>query len=146
MPMLPENIKALATLNARFGMMARVASLAVGPGLQKTADELVEKMKDLAPKESGALADSIVATPAGEQTPENAYGESHIVPKHHVAITAGNREVPYAVEVEFGTSKTEAEPFFYPAYNSMHLDQLKANLQSVVVGAIVKNAIKAALS
>lgn len=97
-----------------------------------TANEMVAIARGLAPKRTGKLAASIVATPPGGSPPGYAQGGG-VVPPGAYAVTAGNTAVRYAHLVEFGTAPhtiggiyegaehpgTAAQPFFYPAYRLM---------------------------
>lgn len=90
---------------------------AVVPALIRSGDELVSRMQTLAPIDTGALRDSIVATPPGQATPAYSQpGGSTVVPENAVYVTAGNRDVRYPALVEFGTSHSKAEPYFWPAF------------------------------
>lgn len=112
------NLLQLAKLKARFDKMTGRADAAAQAALESSADDLVAEMQRMAPRNTGRLAASIVATPAGHDTPENALGETQTMPEGHIAVTAGNREVFYAPMVEFGTSHAHAQPFFMPAYRA----------------------------
>lgn len=133
--MLASNLAQLAKLKARFEAMASNASEAVVPSLDASAGELVAEMQRLAPKRTGALADSIVATPAGQPTPENAHGETRIVPEGAVSVTAGDKRAFWAPKIEFGTSKAPAQPFFLPAYRSFRT-KITGNLKDAVTAAV----------
>src|SRR5262245_22399491 len=92
---------------------------AVMPALEKSGQELVATMKQLAEpsRDTGDLIDSIVMTPAGQTTPPYSQpGGSKIVPENAVLVTAGNKDVRYPHLVEYGTAKAPAQPFFWPAY------------------------------
>jgi HK97 gp10 family phage protein len=90
---------------------------AVTPALVKSGEELVARMQALAPVDTGALKASIIATPPGGTTPPYSQpGGSTVVPENAVYVTAGNRDVRYPALVEFGTSHSKAEPYFWPAY------------------------------
>lgn len=133
--MLASNLAQLAKLKARFDAMASNATEAIVPSLDASAGELVAEMQRLAPHRSGALAESIAATPAGQPTPENALGETRIVPESAVAVTAGDRRAFYASKVEFGTSKAHAQPFFLPAYRALR-SKITGNLKDAVTAAV----------
>lgn len=64
--------------------------------VQKTADDIVTGAQDRAPVRTGALRDSIHREGAGSES----------------RVIAG---APYAVYVEYGTSRMGAQPFFWPA-------------------------------
>lgn len=78
------------------------------------ANRVADHMRALAPVLDGDLRDSIVVTPPGQMTPAYASGGRRYAGPGQVLITAGNDQVRYAVPVEHGTSKMEAQPFFFP--------------------------------
>ena len=107
----------LARLRQRLDAIPRAVKDAVKPALDKSGDELVERMKSLAPVDTGALRDSIVATPAGQTTPPYSQpGGESVVPENTVRVTAGNTDVRYPHLVEFGTADAKAQPYFWPAF------------------------------
>ena len=107
----------LARLSARLERIPKAAVAAVQPALLKSGQELVARMKQLAPVDTGDLRDSIALTPAGQSTPPYSQpGGSQLVPENAVMITAGNTDVRYPHLVEYGTTKAPAKPFFWPAY------------------------------
>lgn len=55
-------------------------------------------------------------TPPGHVTPPYSQpGGSHVAGEFEAVVTAGNEKTRYVHLVEFGTSKTEAQPFWLPA-------------------------------
>jgi len=103
-------------LQQRLAKLPKAVKQAAYAETMKAAEELAAKMKALAPVDSGDLRDSIAITPGGQPTPPHSQpGGSHIVPENVVAITAGDTDVRYAHLVEYGTEKSEAQPFFWPA-------------------------------
>lgn len=115
----------LERLSRRLEAIPKAVRVAVQPALQKSGAELVGSMQHLAPvsedgshgKPPGALRDSIVMTTAGNTTPAYSQpGGSQVVPENAVVITAGNSGVRYPHLVEYGTSKADAQPYFWPSY------------------------------
>ncbi|MEP9373529.1 HK97-gp10 family putative phage morphogenesis protein [Mesorhizobium sp. KR1-2] len=85
--------------------------------LIKGAHEVAAVQKQLAPKDTGALADSIAVTEPGQTTsPYSQPGGSTVAGENQVIVTVGNSEVRYPHLVEHGTSETEAQPFFFTGY------------------------------
>lgn len=102
-------------------------------GLEKATGEAAREMVSLArsfvPARTGALRESIVATPPGQTPPAYAQGGSAVPPGAH-AVTAGNTRVRYAHLVEYGTKPhinaglfagsqhpgTPPRPFFWTAF------------------------------
>jgi HK97 gp10 family phage protein len=106
-------------LRKRLEAIPKAVREAVQPALAASGQELAGAMKALAEpsRDTGALIDSITFTTAGNRTP--AYSEpggSRMVPENAVVVTAGNTAVRYSHLVEYGTSRSKAEPFFWPAY------------------------------
>src|SRR5262245_49105408 len=109
----------LARLERRLQAIPKGVREAVTPALEASGQELVGTMKRLAEpsRDTGALIDSIVMTPAGQATPPYSQpGGAKIVPENAVMVTAGNKDVRYPHLVEYGTTKTPAQPFFWPAF------------------------------
>lgn len=107
----------LARLTRRLEAIPKAVREAVQPALRKSGDELVERMRQLAPEETGDLKASITATPAGQSTPAYSQpGGSQVVPENAVMVTAGNADVRYPHLVEYGTTEAAAQPFFWPAF------------------------------
>lgn len=133
--MRPANTEQLRKLKARLGAIPASVREAVAPELKASGDALVAEMKRLAPKDSGALAESITLTTAGKPTPPNALGgAANVVPENQIAVTAGNATVFYAPMVEFGTSRAHAQPFFLPAYRAMR-QKIRSDLHKAIVAA-----------
>lgn len=85
--------------------------------LVRGAHEVAAVQKQLAPKDTGDLADSIAVTEPGQLTPPYSQpGGSTVAGENQVIVTAGNSDVRYPHLVEHGTSETEAQPFFFPGY------------------------------
>ena len=107
----------LASLNRRMAAIPKAVKEAVQPALNKSGNELVGRMKVLAPEDTGKLKGSIVATPAGHSTPPYSQpGGSQVVPENAVLVTVGNKDVRYGHLVEYGTAQAHAQPYFWPAY------------------------------
>ena len=83
-------------------------------GLDEVADKIVEDAKELCPVDTGALRRSI----RKDKQLVSLYPFTYTI-----GVTAGGqvknprtgREVDYAAYVEFGTSRTPAQPFMGPA-------------------------------
>ena len=59
---------------------------------------------------------SVTVTPAGQTTPPYSQPSgSTLVPDGAAVVTVGNSDVRYPHLVEYGTSDTQAQPFFWPA-------------------------------
>ena len=127
---------------------------AIKQAIAESADEMVELARKLAPKKSGKLAKSIVAT-FGGNAPKYSTFRSKLEgdPDLSAVISAGNSKVRYAHMVEFGTAPhvnkgrfagtrnpgTEARPFFFVSYRAT-----KKSMKSRIARAVTRAARKAA--
>lgn len=121
----------LERLKRRLEAIPKAVRDATQPALAKAGQELVAAMKTLAEpsRDTGELIDSITLTTAGNRTPPYSEpGGSRVVPENAVLITAGNTKVRYAHLVEYGTSHSKAEPFFWPAYRLLR-KKLKSSIK-----------------
>lgn len=104
-------------LKKRLAAIPRAVKQAVVPALMASGNELADRMKHLAPEDTGALKDSITVTPPGGTTPPYSQpGGSRTAGETQVLVTAGNDEVRYPHLVEYGTAEAAAQPYFWPAY------------------------------
>lgn len=139
---LPYGSKHAKRARARVGKMLDGATLAaikaIQPAFLNAGNRVADTMRSLAEssRDTGALIDSIVVTPGGQETPKYSQpGGNYRVPETGVAITAGNDAVRYPHLVEFGTTTAPAQPFFWPAFR---LERKKAL-------ATIKRAIRKAI-
>jgi HK97 gp10 family phage protein len=75
---------------------------ALQPAMRQAADLVVETQRHLVPVEHGDLRDSIQYTLAETK----------------VTVTAGGKQAPYAVFVEFGTSSMHPQPYFFAGWRA----------------------------
>lgn len=118
----------LSNLMSAMDRVKKAPRKQIAKALLASANELADAQKHLArpSRDTGALIDSIAVTGPGEATPAYSQpGGSRVAGEHEVIVTAGNSDVRYPHLVEFGTSKAEAQPFFWPA-----LRLLRKRLQS----------------
>ncbi|TGU87723.1 HK97 gp10 family phage protein [Mesorhizobium sp. M00.F.Ca.ET.151.01.1.1] len=133
----------LASTLAAIDRARRAPREAIMPALLKSGEELAAAQRALAEssRDTGALIESIEVTPPGRSTPPYSQpGGMRVAGETEVLVTAGNEDVRYAHLVEFGTSKMEAEPFFWPAFRL-----LRKRLQNRINRA-AKKAVKDAWS
>lgn len=128
----------LQRLDRRMAAIPQAVREAVRPALIKSGDELADAMRHLAPDDpaTGApdLKSSIAVTLPGEQTPAYSQpGGSRVAGELEVLVTVGNEEVRYPHLLEYGTSKMEAQPYFWPAFRLM-----RKKLESRIKRAIGK--------
>ena len=109
----------------RSDVVLRLLEDRVQEGLEECAEFLRDKAKGYCPVDTGALQASIDAKPVGNR---------------HVVIYAGGdsltnagngKHVDYAQYVEFGTSRTPAQPFMRPAKENH-----KGELKQIMDGAL----------
>lgn len=107
----------LDRLLKRLDSIPKEVKEAVQPALEKSGQELIDRMKLLAPEDTGALKDSIMMTAPGQSTPAYSQpGGSRVAKENEVLVTVGNSDVRYPHLVEYGTTQTDAQPFFWPAF------------------------------
>lgn len=107
----------LASTLAAMRRAKNAARAAVMPELEQAGRDLRVTMRVLAPRDTGDLEESIHVTYPGETSPPYSQpGGSRAAGETEVLITAGNADVRYAPLVEYGTSDTDAQPFFWPAW------------------------------
>jgi HK97 gp10 family phage protein len=91
------------------------------PVLVSCANDLARVAKALAPKDTGALVESIVVTAPGETTPPYAEGGGQRTAGPNQALaTVGNPTQRHGHLQEFGTVKQAAQPFLRPAERLTH--------------------------
>lgn len=107
-------------LKRRLDAIPRAVKAAVVPALAKSGQDLATMQRILAPRDSGALQDSIAVTLPGETTPPYSQpGGSRTAKENEVLVTVGNSDVRYPHLVEYGTATAAAQPFWWPAYRLM---------------------------
>lgn len=97
-------VEGLARLKARFAKIPKEMKVKVRAAIEESADELVAFQKRLVPVDQGDLRDSI----------QKRDGRHEL----SVEVTAGDDKAFYASFVEFGTVRTPAQPYFFPAYRA----------------------------
>lgn len=106
----------LRDLERRIMAMADGARREIAAAVDRSADELVDAAKHLAPVDDGDLRDSVRKEPGPTAL-------ARVVTAGGPTTTRTVREgsgvdYDYALAAEFGTSETPAQPFFWPAYRS----------------------------
>ena len=122
----------LAALERRFAAIPKQVRAAVKPAVDKGGDELVARMKYLAPDEdaTGKLRDSIEKTPGPV--------ELSVTVSAGGAATTDSKGDDHALNLEYGTKDMHRHSFFWPSVNT-----LKKRVRSRIDRAISK-AIKEA--
>lgn len=107
----------IGRIKQRLNAIPKAVRAAMVPELVKSGNDLAVTARILAPRDTGALQESLKVTPGGSSTPPySTPGGRVTVPELAVAVTAGNKDVRYAHLVEYGTQEAPAQPFFWPAF------------------------------
>ncbi|MGO7833320.1 HK97-gp10 family putative phage morphogenesis protein [Rhizobium johnstonii] len=110
------NKDGLDGLMKAFDRVKKAPRNTINAALLTSANELANAQRHLAPEDTGALKESIVVTGPGQATPPYSQpGGETVAGEHEVIVTVGDHTVRYPHLVEYGTSDTEAQPFFWPA-------------------------------
>tara|TARA_R110002020_G_scaffold5179_4_gene21922 strand:- start:8367 stop:8801 length:435 start_codon:yes stop_codon:yes gene_type:complete len=133
----------IGRIKARLAAIPDAIKEGVQPTLIKQAEAMAATMRRFAPDDPATnapdLKSSIEITPAGRQTPAYSQpGGSMTVPENAVAITVGNSDVRYPHLLEFGTTKMNAQPFFWPSVR-LHNKKAKAAIKRAVGRSVKKN-------
>lgn len=107
----------IKSFQRRMQAIPKAAREAALPAVQKSADEMAEMMRALAPERLGDLKASIAVTGPGQFTPAYSHpGGSQRMAENAFAVTVGNTDVRYPHLQEYGTTRHDPQPFFWPAY------------------------------
>lgn len=133
----------IGRLKKRMAAIPAEVKKAANATTLKQAEVMAATMRQLAPDDPATdtpdLKSSIAVTPTGQQTPAYSQpGGSMVVPENAVAVTVGNSDVRYPHLIEYGTTKMQAQPFFW---NAVRLHQKKAQqaIKRGVARAVKKN-------
>lgn len=133
----------IGRLQKRLAAIPANVRAAALPSVLKQAEAMAGTMRTLAPDDPATsapdLKSSIRVTPAGQQTPAYSQpGGSMVVPENAVAITVGGEDVRYPHLLEYGTTKMQAQAFFWPAVR-LHQARAKKAIKSAIGRAVRKN-------
>ena len=107
----------LASFQRRMRAIPKAARAAVAPALAQGAYEVAEAIERLVPEDTGDLKGSVAVTLPGKPTPPYSQpGGSRTLGELEAAVTVGNTDVRYPHLVEYGTTQTQAQPFFWPGF------------------------------
>jgi len=131
------SVSGLSQFRTRWQALPRKVRDAVKAELEAVAEDLVQRMRRAAPRESGRLADSIGWTwgdaPAGSMTVGTVGGREHAAMR--ITVYAGGKNAFYAVFQEFGTVNAPANPFFFPVWRARR-SRAKARITRAINEAI----------
>lgn len=116
---MATRVEGLDRLRKKLNAIPEISRQEIRKALEKSAEEIVALAKSLVPVATGELRDSIGWTwgdaPSGSMVLAEASGPDDL----KITVFAGNSEAFYARWVEFGTTKMQHQPFFYPAYRAL---------------------------
>lgn len=95
--------------------------------LEAEAEKLVEAIRQAAPEDEGDLRDSIRQQPGDR--PLSVTVTAGGTPETTKTTATGSFD--QGLMLEYGTSRSEAQPFFYPTIEAMR-DKIKANIDVVM--------------
>ncbi len=117
-----KQVDGVEALLARMNAIPERVQQAARETLEKNAQEIVEMMQRLVPKDSFALWSSIGWTwgdaPEGSMTVGKVKGSGAAYGTMAITIYAGGGKAFYGRFQEFGTKKMPANPFFFPSYRA----------------------------
>jgi len=120
-------LKGVEALKQKLAALPKVAVAEMQKAMEQSADEIVAMARNLVPVDQGALRSSIGWTwgdpPKGaivlgkvkRTARQRATQEAGLL----ITIFAGDDKAFYARWVEFGTTKSAAQPFFFPSYRAL---------------------------
>jgi HK97 gp10 family phage protein len=119
---MATKIEGLDRLNRKLKRMPDLARQEIAKAMEKSAQEIVEMAKGLAPSRTGALRDSIgwnwYGAPEGSMVLGEVRSSGRGAGNLAIVIYAGDDKAYYARWQEFGTTAMRAPPFFFPAYRA----------------------------
>lgn len=104
--------------------------------LMQRGQPIADAARELAPKDSGDLRDSIAV---GDKLSKRQAGLHHPASATDVEVFVGAGPLPHAHLMEFGTSRTAAQPFMRPAWDAGKrsiLDGIAKDLWASIVSKI----------
>jgi HK97 gp10 family phage protein len=129
----------LSRFQNRMRAIPAAAREAVKPALLKSANEVADMQRRLAPEDTGELRESIHVTAPGQSTPPYSQpGGSRVAGELEAIVTAGDHTVRYAHLVEHGTTKAPAQPFFWPGFR-LTRKRAATRIKGAVSRAVKKN-------
>ena len=101
-----------------FDAIPEAARKPIRAALDKGADEMVERMRYLAPEDDGVLKSSIRKTPLNEMSIRVEAGGEATTVKVRKSEKGNAPDFDYALAQEYGTVDMRANPFFWPTVNT----------------------------
>lgn len=98
----------------------KAAKAAIQPAIDQGANELVGRMRYLAPKDEGDLQNSIRVEPGPRELSVTVKAGGPLTTKPVRKSEKGNApEYDYALGVEYGTEEMTARPFYWVSVNTL---------------------------
>ena len=105
-------------LNAKLRALPKAAEDEIRKAIAKSADEITEMARGLAPVDDGDLRRSIGWTWGEAPKGSKVLGKASAGANLTATVFAGDDKAYYARWVEFGTTKMSAQAYFFPSYRS----------------------------
>jgi len=128
-------VKGIDKLRARLAKSGTTIEQAVGPVMLEGADRVVATARSLVPRDSGELAASIHHTGI-KPTKRGGIRVSIVAGSDETRVGKGGM-FQKARLVEFGTVKTPAQPFFFPAWR-LNRRSIRSSMSRAMKAAIRK--------
>lgn len=114
---MASSVKGLRELNRKLAALPRETKAEVRGVLEKSATEMVMLAKGLAPVDDGNLQMSVRQQPGRHDLAVEVRAGGDLTTRE---VRAGSGvDYDYSIAVEFGTSDTPEQPFFWPAYRAI---------------------------
>lgn len=113
---MAARVSGVQSLAAKLARIPNATRQEVRDVLQKSADEMVALAQSLAPVDSGLLKSTIKSRIGQKELSVEVVAGGAATTK---PARQGNGEYDYAAGVEWGTSDTPQQPFFWPSYRSI---------------------------
>lgn len=98
----------------------KAAKAAIQPAIDQGANELVARMKYLAPQDEGDLQRSIRVEPGPRELSATVKAGGPLTTKPVRNSEKGNApEYDYALGIEYGTEEMPAQPYYWPSVNTL---------------------------
>ena len=141
MGFLMPRVEGLDKFNRRMKRLPKDVAMAVAPALVKSAEEVADMQRALAPHDEGDLRDAITVTAPNGTTPSVIASDGlGVIPgmtakEHEALVTYDKGRTNYALHVETGTSDTDAQPYIGPGHRLARkraLNRIKRELTKAV--------------
>ncbi len=122
-----------AAIAKRFAAIPAEVKAAIQPAVDQGADEMVSRIRHLAPDESGDLAASVRKEAGPRELSVRVAAGGELTTRETV-----RGPFDYALAQEYGTAEMHAQPFFWPSVNSLK-KRVKRRIDRAI-GKAIKSA------